>query len=104
MIIADAAAKRRNQTNDIEPTTYKAEYEAVKPRRPSPRSAGRRTCPRRRTRSTKHRDDFKPFKFGPFPKYEEAPVIGPNPNKTVLPHTYSQNCRARTVAEAALGV
>ena len=90
IIVRDAAAKRRNQTNDIEPTTYKAEYEAVKPKRPLAKVRGETDVPKApHSLSTKHRDDFKPFKFGPFPRYDEAPRIGPNPNKTG-PTTYSE--------------
>ena len=90
IIVRDAAAKRRNQTNDIEPTTYRAEFEAVKPRRPLAKVRGETDVPKApHSLSTKHRDDFKPFKFGPFPKYDEAPHIGPNPNKTG-PTTYRE--------------
>ena len=90
IIVRDAAAKRRAQSNELEPTTYKAEYEAVRPRRPLAKVRGETDVPKApHSLSTKHRDDFKPFKFGPFPRYDEAPHIGPNPNKTG-PTTYSE--------------
>ena len=65
IIVRDAAAKRRAQSNEMEPTTYKAEYEAVKPKRPLSKVRGEADVPKApHSLSTKHRDDFKPFKFG----------------------------------------
>ena len=88
IIVRDAAAKRRGEFEAD--TTYKAEYEAVKPKRPLNKVRESADVPKApHSLSTKHRDDFKPFRFGPFPRYDEAPVIGPNPNKTG-PTTYSE--------------
>ena len=78
IIVRDAAAKRRAQSNEMEPTTYKAEFEAVKPRRPLAKVRGETDVPKApHSLSTKHRDDFKPFKFGPFPEIRRGPAYRP---------------------------